>query len=178
MDPRDGTYQYGSVTLPSLIRPMSRSRFTSATIDRSKPLSFLLLGTGGSAAVPVISCVTDLVNACACCRDTMPGGTGLNSKNRRGNTGGILRIPQLDGGEASVLSHSLVSVAAESDSGLCSTILVDCGKTFREQALRFFPEKGLRRIDACILTHHHAVRPSTSVTILVFANVGFHPGRY
>ena len=36
------------------------------------------------------------------------------------------------------------------------TILVDCGKTFREQAIEFFPKKGLRKIDALILTHHHA----------------------
>ncbi|GAA5883626.1 hypothetical protein JCM16303_004921 [Sporobolomyces ruberrimus] len=115
----------------------ANSRFTSSTIDRSKPLSLFLLGTGGSAAVPDISCITDPANACACCKDTMPGGTGmLSSKNRRGNTSAILRIPQIGGGEA--------------------TILVDCGKTFREQALRYFPEKGLRRIDACILTHHHA----------------------
>lgn len=32
------------------------------------------------------------------------------------------------------------------------TILIDCGKTFREQALKFFPKKGLRQIDAVILT--------------------------
>ena len=36
------------------------------------------------------------------------------------------------------------------------TILIDCGKTFREQAIEFFPKKGLRKIDALILTHHHA----------------------
>ncbi|GAA5898310.1 MBL fold metallo-hydrolase [Sporobolomyces salmoneus] len=115
---------------------MADSRFTSTTIDRSKPLSFLILGSGGSAAVPVISCVTDLANVCACCKDTIASGSGEHSKNKRGNTGGVLRIPQIGGGEA--------------------TILVDCGKTFREQALRYFPDKGLRRIDACILTHHHA----------------------
>lgn len=32
------------------------------------------------------------------------------------------------------------------------TILIDCGKTFRERALSVFPKKGLRKIDACILT--------------------------
>ncbi|GAA5929342.1 MBL fold metallo-hydrolase [Sporobolomyces koalae] len=110
--------------------------YTASTIDRSRPLSFTTLGTGGSAAVPVISCVTDPAHACAACLDTMPGGTGAQSKNRRGNTCGILTVPQKGGGEAMVL--------------------VDCGKTFREQALEWFPKKGFRRIDACILTHHHA----------------------
>ncbi|GAA5996966.1 hypothetical protein JCM5350_007681 [Sporobolomyces pararoseus] len=115
---------------------MEDSRFTSSTIDRSKPISFMITGSGGSAAVPVISCVTDPLNACACCRDAMPGGSGDKSKNKRGNTGGILRIPQIGGGEA--------------------IVLIDCGKTFREQAIRWFPQAGLRRIDALILTHHHA----------------------
>jgi len=67
----------------------------------------------------------------------MSGGTGFHSPNKRGNTGGVLRIPQIGGGEAAVM--------------------VDAGKTFREQAIRYFPETGLRRIDALILTHHHAV---------------------
>lgn len=30
--------------------------------------------------------------------------------------------------------------------------MLDCGKTFREAALKWFPQKGFRRIDACILT--------------------------
>ena len=54
----------------------------------------------------------------------------------RGNTGAILRVPQPDGTE--------------------KTVLIDCGKTFREQALKLFPKHGLRKIDACLLTHHHA----------------------
>lgn len=37
-----------------------------------------------------------------------------------------------------------------------STIVIDCGKTFREQALKFFPKKALRKIDAVVLTHQHA----------------------
>ncbi|GAA5832809.1 hypothetical protein JCM5353_008341 [Sporobolomyces roseus] len=115
---------------------MSTSRYTSSTIDRSKPLSFLILGSGGSAAVPDIACVTDRANACACCLDTMDQRDETRSKNKRGNTGGVLSIPQLGGGN--------------------TTILIDCGKTFREQAIEFFPKKGLRKIDALILTHHHA----------------------
>lgn len=35
-------------------------------------------------------------------------------------------------------------------------LLVDCGKTFYNTALRWFPHHGLRRIDALLLTHAHA----------------------
>lgn len=52
--------------------------------------------------------------------------------NVRGNTGAIVVIPQLDGSE--------------------KTILIDCGKTFRESAIKVFPKNKLRRIDACILS--------------------------
>lgn len=32
-------------------------------------------------------------------------------------------------------------------------MLVDVGKTFREQAMRFFPKWGVKTIDAVLLTH-------------------------
>ncbi|GAA5910604.1 hypothetical protein JCM5296_003818 [Sporobolomyces johnsonii] len=109
-----------------------------SSLSRSKPLEFMIMGSGGSAAVPNIACTTDPAHGCACCLDTVPGGggQGRRSKNIRGNTSGVLRVPQENGEE--------------------KTILLDCGKTFREAALKWFPTKGLRRIDACILTHHHA----------------------
>ena len=35
-------------------------------------------------------------------------------------------------------------------------IVIDCGKTFRERAMRLFPAHGVRYVDAVILTHEHA----------------------
>ncbi|GAA5982649.1 hypothetical protein JCM11641_002323 [Rhodosporidiobolus odoratus] len=107
---------------------------------RTKPLSITILGSGGSAAVPDIACVTAPATGCACCLDTLSaaGGKGAKSPNNRGNSGAIISVPpEVPGGEA-------------------KTILIDCGKTFRQQALKYFPKKGFRKIDACILTHHHA----------------------
>ncbi|TNY19007.1 beta-lactamase-like protein [Rhodotorula diobovata] len=101
--------------------------------DPHKPMSLTLFGTGGSAAVPDVACTTDPAHGCRCCLDTVGH---PQSRNVRGNTGAVIRVP-LESGEE-------------------KTILIDCGKTFREMALKFFPEKGLRKIDACILTHHHA----------------------
>lgn len=96
-------------------------------------MQLILLGTGSSAAVPDIACVTSQSGGCECCRKAL---TPEGRHNVRGNTGAILRIKQGDGSE--------------------KTILIDCGKTFREQALKWFPKHGLRKIDACFLTHHHA----------------------
>ncbi|GAA5861162.1 hypothetical protein JCM3774_002212 [Rhodotorula dairenensis] len=105
----------------------------AAPSQPDRTISFTFLGTGGSSALPLISCVTEPDKACPSCFDTL---WDPASKNIRGNTGGVIRVPQADGTEA--------------------TILLDCGKTFRDAALNWFPKKGFRRIDACILTHLHA----------------------
>ncbi|KAK4046665.1 hypothetical protein OIO90_006477 [Microbotryomycetes sp. JL221] len=94
------------------------------------PIRLTLLGTGSSSAVPDISCVTaQNGRGCETCRLAVqnPGGP-----NMRANTGAILRVPQSDGTE--------------------KTILIDAGKTFREQAIKLFPKLGLRKIDACLIT--------------------------
>jgi phosphoribosyl 1,2-cyclic phosphodiesterase len=43
----------------------------------------------------------------------------------------------------------------ESDDDSYKTIVIDVGKTFREGALRWFPEFNIASLDAIILTHHH-----------------------
>jgi phosphoribosyl 1,2-cyclic phosphodiesterase len=40
-------------------------------------------------------------------------------------------------------------------SGQCKNIIIDVGKTFREGALRWFPERGITSLDAIVLTHEH-----------------------
>lgn len=40
-------------------------------------------------------------------------------------------------------------------SGDCKNVVIDVGKTFREGALRWFPERGITSLDAIVLTHEH-----------------------
>ncbi len=54
-------------------------------------------------------------------------------KNKRGNTSAVVRQRGQD--------------------GKWKNILVDCGKTFLEQARKFFPIWGVQTIDAVLLTH-------------------------
>lgn len=94
----------------------------------------LFLGTGTSSQVPAIHCITGDETECVTCHDALKPG----SKNRRFCT-------------------SLVAVGSHPDTPESkSTILIDCGKSFYESALRYFPRYGLRRIDAVLLTHGHA----------------------
>jgi phosphoribosyl 1,2-cyclic phosphodiesterase len=47
-------------------------------------------------------------------------------------------------------------VIAFDDNGVQKHVLIDCGKTFREGALRWFPTLGINSLDAVVLTHEHA----------------------
>lgn len=69
------------------------------TLDRPpslRPTELLVMGSGDSAALPDIACVTSPETGCACCLSTL-GKAGR--KNKRGNTGAVLRVPQADGSE-------------------------------------------------------------------------------
>nr|KIR48137.1 metallo-beta-lactamase [Cryptococcus bacillisporus CA1280] len=73
---------------------------------------------------------------CACCRSAVDPDVPEGWKNKRGNTSVLLRKQTAEGG--------------------WKNVLVDVGKTFREQAMRFFPKWGVKTIDAVLLTHGHA----------------------
>ncbi|EJU05287.1 hypothetical protein DACRYDRAFT_19840 [Dacryopinax primogenitus] len=105
-------------------------------------------GTGASSCLPNISCLTlppeeyddDEEGRCEACHQ------GANPwdhaepkealKNRRRNTGAVLRVTQDDGSQV--------------------TIVIDAGKSFVAAALEWFPKHGLRKIDAVVLSHAHA----------------------
>ena len=133
------------------------------------PLQFLFLGTGASSGLPLTPCLT-LSHSypeaftshvppptappsgqsappghydprgpwprnvqCACCRSSVDPDVPEGWKNKRGNTSAIVR--RRDG------------------NGKWRNVLVDCGKTFVEQARRFFPRWDVQTIDAVLLTH-------------------------
>jgi len=94
----------------------------------------VLLGTGTSSQVPAINCVTGSESGCVTCHDAMRSG----SPNRRRCT------------------CAVVTGAPRNRPDARTTILIDCGKSFYESALNYFPSNDLRRIDAVLLTHAHA----------------------
>lgn len=50
---------------------------------------------------------------------------------------------------------SLLISHKENGSEDFKNVIIDVGKTFREAAVRWFPENGIATLDAIILTHHH-----------------------
>ncbi|KAF8744205.1 RINT-1 / TIP-1 family, partial [Rhizoctonia solani] len=100
----------------------------------SPNIEFIFHGTGTSSSVPNIACITADPITCETCGSTL---TPEGQKNKRRNTGGILRV--LDENQTT-----------------SKVIVIDVGKTFLSAAYDLFPRYGLRRIDAVILTHPHA----------------------
>lgn len=89
--------------------------------------------TGGRAARAGPSSRMPLINCqCAVCLRA----AATNDRNRRGNTALLVRADQAD--------------------GTMRTILIDCGKSFYEQAHRWLAPRSIRHIDAVLLTHEHA----------------------
>ncbi|POW00236.1 hypothetical protein PSHT_13132 [Puccinia striiformis] len=103
----------------------------------------LILGSGTSSQVPVISCLVAKPpkKGCGCCLSTLAA-DGSGRKNVRRNTSAIVQF-QTD--------HALQEPPKRP-----ATILIDVGKSFCEAAREHFPKNDLDRIDAVLLTHPHA----------------------
>jgi hypothetical protein len=76
---------------------------------------------------------------CASCRAAVDEDVPEGWKNRRGNPSLVLR---------------------KEVHGRMKNVVVDVGKTFREQAVKFFPRWGVQTIDAVLLTHGREWRGS------------------
>ncbi|KAJ1688245.1 hypothetical protein LUZ63_019635 [Rhynchospora breviuscula] len=99
--------------------------------------SLIFLGTGCSSAVPNARCLIQPSDPpCKVCSDSLSIPPDLNP-NYRCNTS--LLIDYLE------------------DNGMSRRyILIDVGKCFREQVLRWFVRHKIPRVDSIILTHEHA----------------------
>lgn len=140
----------------------------------ASPLRARFLGTGTSTALPVGPCLAEVSKpsrdviaimdaynaassaerdpskwggydpkagwpksvACTSCRDAVDNDVSDGWKNRRGNPSLVLSKPDAE--------------------GVMRNVVVDVGKTFREQSCKFFPRWGVKRIDAVLITHGHA----------------------
>lgn len=132
----------------------------------SNTLECFFLGTGTSTGLPLTPCLTltsdyppdseiDAIHSasssskrpkgkydpkgpwpknvkCGSCRSAVDPDVPDGWKNRRGNTSMVVR---------------------KKVNGKWFNVILDVGKTFRENAARFFPVWGVQTIDAVILTH-------------------------
>ncbi|EGZ15752.1 hypothetical protein PHYSODRAFT_262111 [Phytophthora sojae] len=91
-------------------------------------MDVVILGCGTSSSSPSMRCL--LGKGCYICREAQ---ANPDSKNRRLNPSLLIRNLQTN-----------------------ANVLVDCGKTFREAALRIFPKIGVSAVHSVVLTHDHA----------------------
>uniref|UniRef100_A0ACD5WBN4 Uncharacterized protein n=1 Tax=Avena sativa TaxID=4498 RepID=A0ACD5WBN4_AVESA len=110
---------------------------TGDAVEAAAPASSLIfLGTGCSGALPHVRClIQPSTPPCAVCSQALTLPPERNP-NYRCNTS--LLIDYCD------------------DDGTHKYILIDVGKTFREQVLRWFVHHKVPSVDSIILTHEHA----------------------
>lgn len=90
-------------------------------------------GSGSSSSTPFLNCATSR-NPCRTCADALENPKGRNHR----------------------LNPSFLLQLRHPQDGTLHNILVDCGKTFRETAIKVFPSHGVRDLSAVLLTHDHA----------------------
>ncbi|KAL7419605.1 hypothetical protein Q5752_005517 [Cryptotrichosporon argae] len=144
---------------------------SSPTPGPPHTLQVLFMGTGTSTGLPIACCLSNVPNLaggvgdyvsalsaayraaprrgqydanagwprnvkCPLCRAAVDVDVPDGWKNRRGNPGLVLR--------------------KKNSNGQYRNVVVDVGKTFRDQSLRLFPRWGVQSIDAVLITHGHA----------------------
>lgn len=94
----------------------------------------VLLGSGSSASTPSLACLMSST-PCATCLDAVENPNGPNCRHN----------PSL-----------LLQFSHRDQPGEISSVVIDCGKTFRQSALRSFRSFGVRYLKGVLLTHAHA----------------------
>ncbi|CAD5186729.1 unnamed protein product [Musa acuminata subsp. malaccensis] len=108
----------------------------SIVINGGRSSSLIFLGTGCSSCVPNARCLIQPTDPpCAVCTQSLSVPPERNP-NYRCNTSLLIDYCQ--------------------DDGVHKYILIDVGKTFREQVLRWFIHHKVPQVDSIVLTHEHA----------------------
>lgn len=155
-------------SLPAMRASSATTSNGTATDADDESLQMLFIGTGTSTGLPLTPCLTLSASyperwhetiplshvaqppkgawhptgewptniPCSSCRAAVDKDVPEGWKNRRGNTSVMLR--------------------KKDKQGKWKNVLVDVGKTFREQAAKLFPAWGVQTVDAVVLTHGHA----------------------
>jgi phosphoribosyl 1,2-cyclic phosphodiesterase len=123
---------------------------SSSPADHDNRPRMIFLGTGSSTGCPKPICIMNMHKESSNQHDSSKGpsdslcnvsvkailGDPKTNKNYRNN-------PSL------LIQHYDVGT------GSYKNVIIDVGKTFRETALRWFPQYGIASLDAIVLTHHH-----------------------
>lgn len=127
----------------------------------------VILGAGSSSSTPRLGCL-----ASATCKVCLEAYQNPASKNHRLNPSLLIQvIPAATDSDSDNANEEAVvpsepkttntslhstTVSPHANSTEYLNILIDCGKTFRETAMKLFPSLGVQKLHAVLLTHDHA----------------------
>jgi phosphoribosyl 1,2-cyclic phosphodiesterase len=109
-----------------------------ATIER-----IVIVGSGSSSSTPKLDCAMS-GSPCPACKDAL---ANPMSRNRRLNVSLLLQIKPAPAAD---------QPPEEGQDAKLVNVLVDCGKTFREAALRVLAPRRIDSLHSVVLTHDHS----------------------
>jgi len=121
---------------------ISLTPHASSDNSKNKASSLVFIGSGNSCGTPHLHCLLGHsqdkthLGGCSVCRKSLDDAPPHLNKNYRGNPSLLVKY------ENSVDSTTYVQI--------------DVGKTFRDNAVRWYPRLGIPHLDAVVITHGHA----------------------
>ncbi|GBG29003.1 Hypothetical Protein FCC1311_052252 [Hondaea fermentalgiana] len=125
--------------------------------ETGAPPCVVFMGTGTSSVNPHLNCVLGLqpsfneVGGCETCQKALRDGPPEVNKNVRGNPSMLICFDAHSTSTKTDDEPQHDRVGAQRH-----FVQIDCGKTFRETALTWYPRHGIPRLDAVVITHDHA----------------------
>jgi phosphoribosyl 1,2-cyclic phosphodiesterase len=114
----------------------------------------VIVGAGSSSSTPMIRCAVSS-EPCAQCADAIANPA---SRNHRLNPALLVQVRGPPEPKAAVADSGEAAGFRGGDArgSTLRNVLTDCGKTFRQQALKVLAPLKVARLDALLLTHDHA----------------------
>ncbi|KAH8922602.1 hypothetical protein BT69DRAFT_1297824 [Atractiella rhizophila] len=150
--------------------PGSEDSLKASVQSPAPSYNLLFLGTAASECIPTISCVTSS-NPCLCCclahpatkakfkpkskskAKSKPKSAAKSKSKFKAKSASASKCKPDDLKQALPNPNKRLNTSALITLPSGKTLLIDCGKSFRESALEFFPRNGNKVIDAVLLTH-------------------------
>ncbi|KAH9593476.1 Metallo-beta-lactamase [Trypanosoma melophagium] len=115
----------------------------------------VIVGAGASTSTPSLSCIAS-GTPCPTCTEALTYHPNSNRNSNNNRSDGNEAVSNINKMRNHRLNPCFLLQLRHPTDGTIHNILIDCGKTFRESAIKVLPTFGVSDLTAVMLTHDHA----------------------